>query len=294
MDLRRFIKKCLTDPPAAWRSVKLVSRNFYSHCYWKLSPNRPLLHRLSNGGILLLEPGHSFTYCFYPGVDTYEPDVQLALQFLLKPGNIFIDCGANVGFFSVQAAQLVGNTGNVIAIEANPLTYSFLKRNLVANKFGVPVNCAVTTQIGEVELFMPNDGGDVYSSLKQGGLLQGKSVQSFKVQGRSLDEVVLELALPRVDVVKIDVEGAELEVLCSSNHLLSNLRPIFITEYSSKTWPGFGSTPEDLQALINKYDYKLNLFDFHTKGLVPLPEGIWQSSYVNLVLVPEERLGEFL
>lgn len=129
MDFRRFIKKCLTDPPAAWRSMKLVGRSFYGQCYWKLNPKRPLLHRLQNGGILLLEPEHSFTYCFYPGVDAYEPDVRMALQFLLKPGNTFIDCGANVGYFSVQAAQLVGNAGKVISIEANPLTYSLLERN---------------------------------------------------------------------------------------------------------------------------------------------------------------------
>ena len=142
-----------------------------------------MVHHLPNGGILLLEPRHSFTYCFYPGVDQYEPDVRAALQYFLKLGNTFIDCGANIGYFSVLANNLVGKAGKVISIEANPVTFSLLEANLKANNFGVPIHCALTNEAGEVELFMPTEGGDVYSSLRKGGLVNGESIQSFKVLG---------------------------------------------------------------------------------------------------------------
>lgn len=293
MNILRFIKKVFTDPPAAWISTKLVARSFYGQWYWYLNPNKPLVHYLPNGGFLLLEPKHSFTHCFYPGVDQYEPDVRAALQYFLKLGNVFIDCGANIGYFSVLANSIVGATGKVVSIEANPVTFTLLEANLKANSFGVPVHCALTSASGEVELFMPTEGGDVYSSLRKGGLVVGKSIQSFKVLGRTLDNVVEELSLLRVDVVKIDIEGAELDVLKSANHLLSNFRPIVITEYGTNTWPKFGSTPEDLKILAQLHSYQLRTFDLNNKHLIPVTESTWLSGYANIILVPEERIADF-
>lgn len=292
MNILRFIKKVFTDPPAAWTSAKLVARSFYGQCYWSLNPNKPLPHHLPSGGVLFLEPKHSFTHCFYPGVDQYEPDVRAALQYFLKSGNIFIDCGANVGYFSILASSIVGETGEIVSIEANPVTFALLEANLKANNIGIPIHCALTSESGEVELFMPTDGGDVYSSLRKGGLVSGESIQSFKVLGRTLDNVVEELSLPKVDVVKIDIEGAELDVLKSANNLLSKFRPIVITEYGTNTWPKFGATPEDLRDLAKTHSYSLFLFDESKNVPVPVNESTWLSGYTNIVLIPEERLAE--
>lgn len=291
MNLLRFIKKCLTDPPAAARSARLVARSFYSQWYWFLNSEKPLAYHLPTGGTLWLEPGHSFTHCFWPGVDQYEPDVRGVLQYLLKPNHTFIDCGANVGYFSVLAGGLVGSEGRVVSIEANPITYKLLERNLEANHLGTPVHCALTSQTQEVELFMPSEG-DVYSSLRQGGLIKGDSVRSFKIQGRTLDELVQQLTLSKVDVVKIDIEGAELDVLRSAPNLLTALKPIIIMEYGTNTWPSFGATPKDLKELAHKHHYVLRLFNLQKQKLVPATEEVWQSKYTNLVLVPEERVEE--
>jgi FkbM family methyltransferase len=293
MNIFRFIKKIFTDPPAAYISAKLVVRSFYGKLYWSINPDKPLLHHLSNGGVLRLEPKHSFTHCFYPGVDQYEPDVRAALNFFLKTSDIFIDCGANVGYFSVLGNSLVGKTGKVISIEANPVTFSLLEANLKINHFGIPIHCALTNEAGEVELFMPTEGGDVYSSLRKGGLVKGKSIQSFKVLGRTLDDVVKELSLSKVDLVKIDIEGAELDVLKSASHLLSSFRPLVITEYGTNTWPKFGATSEDLKKLAEKHSYQLRIFNLKTKNLVPVKEETWLSGYANIILIPEERLAEF-
>lgn len=286
MNLWRFLKKCATDQPAALRSAKIVARLYYGRWYWRLRAQSPLAYRLPTGGVLLLEPNHSFTDCFWPDVDHYEPDVRAILAHLLKPGDTFIDCGANVGYFSVQAGALVGASGTVVSIEANPETFKLLKRNLEANRIGVPLHCALTSEGGEVELFMPNDW-DVYSSLRRGGLVQGDQVRSFKVRGRGLDEVVQELGLKNVKLVKIDVEGGELDVLSSATDLLGNLRPYFIVEYGMNTWPSFGVTADDLKNLAARYRYGLRLFDPVSKRLAAVGDEIWQSGYVNIVLVPE-------
>jgi FkbM family methyltransferase len=288
MNLLRFLKKCVTDTPAAMRSLRVVARDYYGKLYWSLRPGTPLAYHLPTGGTLLLDHKHSFTGCFWPDVDHYEPEVRSFLQYALRPGDTFIDCGANVGYFSIQAGALVGSTGRVVAIEANPRTFKLLERNLQANRFGIPVHCALTSQPGEVELFMPKDW-DVFSSLRPEGLVEGQSDHSFKVTARTLDEVIDELKLKKVNVVKIDIEGGELDVLRSAPKLLADFRPSIITEYSINTWNIFGATHQELKELAQRFKYTLLLFDPLAQKLVSLSDEVWQSSYANVVMMPSER-----
>ena len=93
--------------------------------------------------------------------------------------------------------------------------------------------------------------------------------------------------------MKIDIEGAELDVLKSASHLLSNFRPVVITEYGTNTWPTFGATSEDLKNLAQKCSYQLRIFNLKTKSLVPVKADTGLSGYANIILIPEERLAEF-
>ncbi len=288
MNLLRFIRKCVSDRPAARASARVLCRDYYGRVYWSLKPGTPLAYHLPTGGTLLLEPAHAFTGVFWPSVEHYEPDVRSFLNAALKPGHTFIDCGANVGYFSIQAGALVGAQGTVVAIEANPKTYKLLERNLKVNGFGIPVHCAITSEAGEVQLFMPHDW-DIYSSLRADGLVEGRADHSFKVKGRTLDEVVRELGLTRVDLVKIDIEGGELDALRSAPHLLTHLRPFIITEYGVKTWASFGATSQQLKELVAAYDYRLRLFDPRTRQLVAVTDDVWGRPFANIALVPNER-----
>lgn len=283
----------MTDRPAALKSAKIVARQYYGQLYWALKPHTPLPYHFPTGGTLLLEPKHAFTGVFWPNVDRYEPDVCNFLQHILKPGATFIDCGANVGFFSIQAGALVGRSGKVISIEANPHTYKLLERNLRANGFGTPVHCALTSETGEVELFVPGSW-DVYSSLRADGLVEGVADHSFKVRGRTLDQVVDGLALSRIDLVKIDIEGGELDVLRSAPKTLGRFRPFIIMEYGLNTWPAFGVSSEDLKQLAVEFSYSINLFSVQKQRLVPVTKEIWKSGYVNLILAPEEHAAKLI
>ena len=289
MNILRFLRKCLTDPSAAWRSARLVGRSAYSRTYWALHPRSPLRYRLPSGGVLLLERGHSFTSCFWPGVDQYEPDVHAALFHFLKPGDTFLDCGANIGYFSVLAGDIVGPTGQVIAIDANPITYKQLERNLALNRIGRTIHCALTIEPKEMELFVPQEGGDVYSSLRKGGLVCGEAIDSFRVAGRTLDEVVSSLSLGRIELMKIDIEGAELEVLRSAKNVMCELRPVVICEYGTNTWPAFGASAKALLALLNERHYRVGTFDVTTKTLHAVETQIWDAPYANLILLPVEH-----
>lgn len=283
----RFLGKCLTDPPAAWVSAKLVARLYYGQAYWKMYPTSPLRCRLDGGGELLLEPGHSFTQCLWPAVDNYEPDVRAALHHFLKPGATFVDCGSNIGYFSVLAGRLVGPDGRVFAIEANPVTFHLLERNLQLNGCGVALHCALVTEPGEVELFVPRQTGDVYSSTRRGGLVQGEDIEVYKVPGRSLDEVIASLKLDHVDLLKVDIEGAELDVLRSARRVLHELRPIVICEYGTNTWPAFDATVESLLALMDECNYSVGMFDAKRGIVTPVDNEFWNSSYANMILQPK-------
>lgn len=293
MNPLRFAKKCITDQPAALKSAKMFARHCYGQLYWYVKPRTPLPYRLPKGGLLLLEPKHSFTCCFWPDVDRYEPDICEFLRVVLKPGGTFIDCGANVGYFSVQAGALVGKEGMVVSIEANPETYKLLERNLKANHCGLPINCALTSQSGEVELFVPGTW-DIYSSLRADGVVEGCADHSYRVKARTLDEVIEELALLEVDLVKIDIEGGELDVLRSAPKLLSKFRPFIITEYGLNTWPAFNVTGEDLKQLAKNFDYTINLFNVQKQRALPVTDEVWKSHYINLILAPKERAREVL
>ncbi|MDX6693587.1 MAG: hypothetical protein QOF02_1190 [Blastocatellia bacterium] len=288
MNLLRFLKKCVTDPAAARATARVVARNYYGQLYWSVKPGTPLAYQLPTGGTLLLDHKHAFTGCFWPDVDHYEPDVSSFLQHALKPGDVFIDCGANVGYFSVMAGALVGSSGRVVSVEANPKTFKLLERNLRANHFGAAVHCALTSQSGSVELYMPKDW-DVYSSLRANGLVEGNADHSFTVKAQTLDAVVAEQALSKVDVVKIDIEGGEFDVLRSAPKLLADFRPSVITEYSINTWASFDVTHKDLKALAEEFKYSLRLFDPQAQQLTLVGEEVWQYPYANIIMLPDER-----
>jgi FkbM family methyltransferase len=289
MNLFRFTRKCITDPPAACRSAGLVLRLLRSSLYWKLYPKHALRWRIPTGGILFLPPRHSFTSCIWPAYSSYEPEVQGILTNVIKPGHTFIDCGSNIGFFSVLAGDIVGRSGTILSIEANPLTLSFLARNLSANKLPPPIHCALNDVPGEMDLYVPSSGADIFSSLKHGGLIGAFDHTTYKVPARTLDSIVSEAALSRVDLIKIDVEGAEMNVLRSAVNTLEKFRPYCVIEYGVNTWPTFGSTPDMLLDFAKSLNYRVYRLDPPPTQTRPITAEDWSSVYSNLLLSPIER-----
>ncbi|MBA3311875.1 MAG: FkbM family methyltransferase [Planctomycetota bacterium] len=213
------------------------------------------------------------------------------LERLLKPGQTFIDCGANIGLFSVIASATMGGRGRVVSIEANPGTIERLRANLRANGIDDLIACAVTDREGEMELYLSGDG-DVYSSLSTGGLVHPNS-RSTLVTARTLDSIVAERRLERVDAIKIDVEGGEMGVLRSASASIDRFRPWCIVEYSSLTWPAFNASPEDLVAWCESRRYAIRTFSAERRAVVSLPDDAWSQSYLNVLLLPEELLTAF-
>ncbi len=148
---------------------------------------------------------------FHPN---YEYTLTITLLRLLKRGSIFVDIGAHLGRYTILASKIVGPQGLVIALEPIPETYKVLKDNVKKNNLNniIVLPLAAWNVNTTLEFTVPpGRSGSTAKSLKHvsGIQLRGRKV---RVKATTLDMLILEkLNLKRVDVIKIDVEGARLK-----------------------------------------------------------------------------------
>jgi FkbM family methyltransferase len=142
---------------------------------------------------------------------SYEPPVTDLLRHYLGPGGTMVDAGANWGYFTLVAASLVGPSGHVLAIEPDPRAFARLARNIGMNGFPMVQawHGAVAARSGRAMLTGYSDASDNQglSRLDAEGAASGPR---FETVTAALDDLVEDQ--PR-DLVKVDVEGAELDVL---------------------------------------------------------------------------------
>lgn len=131
------------------------------------------------------------------------------LAKIIKPGDVCLDIGANVGYFSVLMSALTGDAGRTIAVEPNPNITKLLRLTSQANSPGFEVaGLALADKEGKLRLRVPEDSfGDASIINRADRLIRPKS--SFRVRTTTLDIMLRELNIDKVDVIKMDVEGAE-------------------------------------------------------------------------------------
>jgi len=155
----------------------------------------------------------------------------------VKDDMTVVDVGANVGYFTMMAARLVGKNGEVIAIEPNPSPMRLLKKSAVENEFDNIrfYECAVSDKPGLLELNVPdiNIGGATLQSVDRLLATSDKigSVNSFSVSVHTLDDLLLG-TVDKIDIIKMDVEGLEPYVWNGMQKILKQYRPAIILEYS--------------------------------------------------------------
>jgi len=142
----------------------------------------------------------------------YEPqETQLAVR-LLGPGRVVADVGANWGYFSLVCAHLVGRTGRVIALEPHPRLASMLEENVAANALSqVEVHRVAAGATSESKGFVSFDEQGGNWGVSRGA--QGSEVPDFESQAVGLDALLDQRQADRIDLVKIDIEGAEAEAI---------------------------------------------------------------------------------
>lgn len=177
------------------------------------------------------------TAAFDPG------EVKIALELLalrrkhFGDGVIAVDCGANIGVHTVEWASAMTGWGSVIAIEAQERIYYALAGNIAINNCfnALAVNAAVSSETGTMQIpnpnyFLPSSFGSLELRQRPGNEFIGQPIDyadnTVLVRKMTLDE----LNLPRVDFIKIDIEGMEMEALAGARETIRKYRPILLIE----------------------------------------------------------------
>ena len=204
---------------------------------------------------------------------TAEPAMQAAIAALVKPGMVVYDVGANVGFFSMIAARLVGSKGRVVSFEPLPINAERCAHNAGLNTFDhVTVRTdALGTENGSASFFT--------SSVPTLGKLTKfgppDEVQTeITVSVRKLDTVIDEVGLPKPDFIKMDVEGAEVDVLEGASRTIAIARPLFLIELHG--------TNEAIARTLEKQKYVTHVLGSHDNIRVAR----WSA---HVIAVPQER-----
>jgi len=221
--------------------------------------------------------------------DAFEHTTCEVLSTVLRSGDVFIDVGANVGFFSMMAARLVGAQGKVIAFEPNPAAYALLRGTCNSNGYSHIVEireCALSDVAKVVPFYVPAVGDSGLASLRP--LPRLRAVERSVVARRLDDEAA---GLGKLKLIKVDVEGGELDVLRGGRRLLERLRPHVICEANPETAGRFGYDPSDIvRYFVNVLaGYRLNLLT--SRGIVhnvrEFDKGVRIPKLENLWFAPD-------
>jgi FkbM family methyltransferase len=162
----------------------------------------------------------------------FEPVVKTIVKSLLKEGDVFIDVGACVGTYTLLASKIVGRRGLVVALEPAPKNFRALVDNLHINKISnvIAFPYAAWESMGYVDMIIPPGGGKATAKIFTHFTGARRRGRIHRARAVKLDDLVKDLGISKVDLVKIDAEGAELEILRGSHDIFRKHRPAIVAE----------------------------------------------------------------
>nr|WSX21963.1 FkbM family methyltransferase [Streptomyces tubercidicus] len=193
-------------------------------------------------------------YVYMFGV--WEPHMTRWLQRRLRPGDTYIDVGANIGYFSLLAAHLVGDRGRVVAIEASPAIHAKLLRHAEMNACHRlrALNTAVADERKTVTLTLASSHNVGAASIIP---YEGQAESRLDIEARPLPEILDPDDITSARVIKIDVEGAEGAVIRGLAPLLDKLRPDaeLTIEVTPKRMAALGESADDLLKTMRDHGF---------------------------------------
>jgi FkbM family methyltransferase len=198
----------------------------------------------------------------------YEPQETTLIEALLKPGQAFVDVGAHWGYFSLLASQSVGSSGQVLSIEADPRLFRTLARNVRENALHQiePINVAAAAERGVLRMSGYRELDENWGISRLVGSAEvSDDTNLFDVPTASIDSLVDERKIGRVDVLKMDIEGAEALALCGMEAGLRSARyRLIVMELHPAALPDFGSSVAAIGDFLSGFGYRAWRID-HTK-----------------------------
>lgn len=205
---------------------------------------------------MIINPRDYVSYHIYM-LGLYEGETVNALLSYLKQGDTFFDVGGHFGQYAVAAGVKVGDTGTVHTFEPGPVQSEYLRKNLELNKLShvTLANVALSDEPGELGLHVPSLPDIGRSQLVDPATDEG----AIKVTVTTLDDYCRENGIERIDVMKVDVEGAEFGVFKGAPRVIRDFPPkaIFYESVDSLC-AAFNHTPEEMHRYLEEAGYKIH------------------------------------
>jgi FkbM family methyltransferase len=177
-------------------------------------------------------------------------------HFRPREGDVVVDVGAHIGRYTIIASKQVGPNGKVIAIEADPSNFEMLNRNIELNRLANvrTLNYAAFSKKAKIKLYLP--AGDIFTKyntiMSDWVWVKPEEDKFVEVNGNTLDNLLQQIGIRQVNWIKIDVEGAEFEVLRGANNLLLNNKNIVLLVE-------FHGSPNDYSLKVEEFIRSYNL-----------------------------------
>jgi FkbM family methyltransferase len=218
-------------------------------------------------------------------LDAYEQAETGLLKQYLKPDHVFLDIGANIGWFTLLASTIIGQQGHIHAFEPRRPTVDYLRRSVAANGLEAMVtvhDLALDRAAGAQRLgWAKGTRNPGHSKLTDGS---EETLETIAVQAATLDE----LALGGVDFIKIDVEGAEMRVFEGAIRTIDTNRPIILSEiFPEQLHRVSGVTAQDVFSWFASRGYRGLIADRERTGeeISAFP-GDWKRELLNVIFLP--------
>ncbi|HEY4329273.1 MAG TPA: FkbM family methyltransferase [Phycisphaerae bacterium] len=252
----------------------------------RAQPRACVVHLRCGARIFVAPKDYLQRIVYYCGI--FEPHCIAVLQALLEPGSSMLDIGANIGVHALFAASKIGTHGRVYAIEAHPGNAMELRANILRNHFqNITVfETGVGSRCGKAAMALPNISNQgmytVVDSTAAGGI---------EVELTTLDVLRKTKHLPRIDLIKMDIEGSELATLKGGSELFADDQPHLLIELNDASLRSRGGSAEELRKLLFQMDYvgwRMERTAWSNRRLSPIENG----GCYECLFIARRRLNE--
>lgn len=273
--------------------LKAVAKPFFGHGLGKFGPARWVLNLFLailgmfkikgtiEGCKLYLDSKTALNLATF--ADKKRPDLEIIKKYV-RPGNIVIDLGANIGLHTIVAAKQAGGSGRVYAFEPDPRNFNSLKRNVSLNGLLniIVERLGVSNINGERDFYLDKQDFTMHSLHNPPGAKR----QQIKIKLVRLDDYFKNDS--RIDFIKIDVEGAEYGAVSGMLSLLQKNKTVkLLTEFNPPSLQHAGTQPAAYLELLTKNGFKLYELDslehpVTSEDIKTLPDK-YKDGYTNLL-----------
>lgn len=277
MEINRLVRRTAMR----W-NVRGIPRLLFASRHHLLG-RQPGLFELENHIRLYLDPD-DYVQCmmFY---DVYSREILNVLRHFVKPGDTVIDVGAHIGYFSLHLGALVTNLGRVYSFEPDQRARDALVKSVRASgmEWVEVLPLALAACGGSIDFYLAKGLGSS-SAVKS---IQQQDAARTVVSTASLDELIRTGRVKEdVRVIKIDVEGFEVEVIRGMQTLLRARRPIMIIEVNKEMLEAKGESPSSLFGLLKSFNYSIS-------ALVKPPRGKYREGVQTISVKNQTQEGYY-